>query len=102
MQQEEEDFPRNAHGVVQYPKGDVRRIFVLIAAIDLLRRPTITELEQYTGWNRGSINRDISKISVQFDVSIVKQDGAYRILDWGQVLRREGVKKSLTGLHDAN
>lgn len=92
-----ENYPTNEHGVVQYPKGDIRRWFVLLAAIDYLERPTITSLSEYTGWNKGSIQRDMSKIEEQLQVVVDKNDSIFEIKDWGNLINPEGLKMCLTG-----
>lgn len=92
-----QDYPRNAHGVIQYPKGDARRLFVLIAAIDELEKPTLTSLAEFTGWNKGSIDRDIPGIETQYGVVIEKSDAVFSIKDWGKLLNKNEVKKILRG-----
>ena len=92
-----QDYPRNAHGVIQYPKGDARRLFVLIAAIEELEKPTLTSLAEFTGWNKGSIDRDIPSIEAQYGVVIEKNDAVFSIKDWGKLLNKNEVKKILRG-----
>ena len=36
------NYPKNHFGVPQYPENDARRLFVLLSAIDLLERPTVS------------------------------------------------------------
>lgn len=90
-------LPKNEHGVTQYPKGDARRLFVLLAAIDMLERPTISSLAAYTGHNKGTIPSDVEKLCEQFGVGIVKKDAVYSIQSWGDLLRKEVVSRFLEG-----
>lgn len=87
----------NAYGVPQYPKGDARRLLVLLAAIDALPRATITTLATRTGLNKGTIAIDIGKLRSQYGVEIDFRDHAYEIRDWGSLLRRSGVNQLLKG-----
>lgn len=88
---------KNKHGVVQYPKGDVRRLFVLLASIDKLERPTMTTLAEFTGHSKGNIDHDVQKISEQLSVKIVKDGPVYRIVDWGDIVKKTGVKRVFKG-----
>lgn len=86
---------KNKHGVVQYPKGDVRRLFVLLASIDKLERPTLTSLAEFTGHSKGNIDHDVQKICEQLCVKIVKDGPVYSIVDWGDIVKKTGVKRAL-------
>ena len=88
---------KNEHGVPQYPKADARRLFVLLAAIDSLERATLTTLSNFTGHNKGTIDADIAKLNEQYGVSITKEDAVYRIESWGDLLKKNAVKKFLIG-----
>lgn len=83
--------------VTQYPKGDARRLFVILAAIDSLERPTLTTLVACTGHNKGTIPGDIDKLREQFGVDIVKDGAVYGVKSWGDLLKKNGVKKLLRG-----
>ena len=83
--------PLNNHGVPQYPKGDARRLFVLLAAIERLQRPTLTTIADYTNHNKGTISADILKLRTQYGV-IVEQNGpVFCIRDWGDLLHKNTV-----------
>lgn len=86
---------QNEHGVPQYPKSDARRLFVLLAAIERLPRPTLTTLAAYTGHNKGTIHRDIVKLAEQYGVKIVKTGPVYRLSDWGPILSPSGIREHL-------
>lgn len=76
----------------QFPKGDARRLFALLAAIEALERPTLTTLADFTGHNKGTISADIEKLCEQYGAKIVKEDAVFRIISWGNVLKKAGVK----------
>lgn len=81
--------------MTQFPKGDARRLFSLLLAIDVLERPTLTTLANYTGHNKGTIPADIEKLCKQYGVKIVKEDAIFRLESWGDVLKKTGVKNIL-------
>lgn len=87
------DYPTNKYGVVQFPKGDIRRWFVLLAAIDHLEHATLTSLADFTGWNKGSIKRDLPKVEDQLGIVIEKKGAAYSIVSWGDLVSKKGIKK---------
>jgi hypothetical protein len=87
----------NAHGVPQYPKADARRLFVLLAAIDRLERPTLTSLADFTGHNKGTIDADVARLAEQYGVVVAKTGPVYSIEYWGEILKKAGVKKVLQG-----
>lgn len=91
---------KNDQGVAQYPKGDARRLFVLLAAIDFLQRPTLNSISTYTGHNKGTIDHDVERLTEQFGVVISKTDMVYTVLSWGGLLTKDYVKKVLHGIGD--
>lgn len=88
-------FIKNEFGVPQYPDGDARRLFVLLAAIDLLERPTISAIADLTSLHRDTIATDIAVLHEQYGVTLHKLGEVYRIESWGDVLKKQGVKKFL-------
>jgi hypothetical protein len=88
-------FTRNDFGVPQYPDDDARRLFVLLAAIDLLERPAISAIADFTSQDRDRIDADIIKLNEQYGVTLHKIGDVYRIESWGDVLKKQGVKKFL-------
>jgi len=83
--------------IIQYSKGDVRRMLVIAASIERLGNPTLLELVKFTGHNKGTIPADIEKLKEQLHVEIIKNDTRYSIRDWGDILKKNGVKKVLKG-----
>ncbi|HCE10894.1 MAG TPA: hypothetical protein DIT28_10580 [Oxalobacteraceae bacterium] len=88
-------FTRNEFGVPQYPEHDARRLFVLLSAIDLLERPTLSAIADLTSHERNTIEPDLQKLQEQFGVVLHKTGTVYRIESWGDVLNKEGVRKYL-------
>jgi hypothetical protein len=91
------EFKLNEYGVPQYPKGDARRLFVVLAAIEHLERPTITTIAAYTGHNKGTIDADVAKLREQYGVEIERESAVFVIRSWGDVLKKVGVKRHLIG-----
>ncbi|PCE30348.1 hypothetical protein [Burkholderia ubonensis] len=91
------EFEVNEYGVPQYPKGDARRLFVVLAAIEHLERPTITTLAAFTGHNKGTIDADVMKLREQYGVEIDREGAVFVVRSWGDVLKKGGVKKHLQG-----
>ncbi|TFV94008.1 hypothetical protein E4K72_18505 [Oxalobacteraceae bacterium OM1] len=86
---------RNHFGVPQYPEHDARRLFVLLSAIDLLERPTVSAIADLTGHEREEVDAGVQALREQFGVVLHKVGEIYRIESWGDVLREEGVKRFL-------
>ena len=88
-------FPRNHFGVPQYPGHDARRLFVLLSAIDLLERPTVSAIADLTGHDRETIDAEVQRLREEFGVVLHKIGDIYRIESWGEVLKKNGVKRYL-------
>lgn len=86
---------KNDFGVVQYPGDDVRRLFVLLSALDLLERPTLATIADLTSLHPETIDDDIERLGEQFGVQIHKLGSVYRIESWGDILKKEGVLRCL-------
>lgn len=88
-------YPTNQFGVPQYPDNDARRLFVLLSAIDLLERPTVSAIADLTSHDRETVDADIQRLREQFGVVLHKVGEIYRIESWGDVLKSDGVKRYL-------
>jgi hypothetical protein len=88
-------FKKNEFGVVQYPDDDIRRLFVLLSALELLERPTLAAVADLTNLNPETVDDDIERLQDQFGVQIHKLGNVYRIESWGDVLKKNGVLKRL-------
>ena len=85
------NYQKNQFGVPQYPDNDARRL----SAIDLLERPTASAIADLTSLDKETIDDDISKLRDQYGVMLHKVGEVYRIDSWGEVLKKNGVKKYL-------
>ncbi|WP_136415645.1 MULTISPECIES: hypothetical protein [Oxalobacteraceae] len=88
-------YPTNQFGVPQYPDHDARRLFVLLSAIDLLERPTVSAIADLTSHDKETVDADIQRLREQFGVVLHKVGDIYRIESWGDVLKSDGVKRYL-------
>lgn len=89
------NLTKNQFGVPQYPESDARRLFVLLAAIDLLERPTLSAIADLTSLPRDAIEVGILVLQQQYGVHLIRTGEVYRIESWGDVLRRDGVMRHL-------
>jgi DNA-binding IclR family transcriptional regulator len=79
-----------------YPKGDLRRMLVVLAAIAELRpRATVVRIALRTGLDRHTVSGLIDQAIEQAGVKIAKNGSSYRITAWGLVIRRDGAKAAL-------
>lgn len=86
---------KNQFGVPQYPPHDARRLFVLLSAIELLERPTVSALADLTGFDRESIENDVARLREEFGVVLARVGEVYHIESWGEVLKKNGVRRAL-------
>jgi len=86
----------NEHGVPQYPKGHTGRLLVTLAAIDKLERPTATSVAALTGLSKGKIDDYVYALNSELGMTITKEGPEYRIDNWGELLKKMGVRKCLT------
>ena len=86
---------KNDFGIPQYPDGDARRLFILLAAIDLLERPTISAIADLTSLDRKTIEAQVARLQEEFGVHLHKTGEVYRLESWGEVLKKAGVKEYL-------
>ena len=84
-----------------YPKGDLRRMLGVLAAIDTPAGATLVQIAARTGLDKKSVTSLIAQAMEQAYVSVEKEGPTYRIADWGEILNRKGVKKVLTGAFNA-
>ncbi|HYD78494.1 MAG TPA: hypothetical protein VEC06_01695 [Paucimonas sp.] len=86
---------KNHFGVPQYPENDARRLFVLLAAINLLERPTVSAIADLTSLPREAIDIGMRVLQQQYGVHLIRTGEVYRIESWGDLLKKEGVMKHL-------
>jgi hypothetical protein len=89
-------FGKNQFGVPQFPGDDARRLLVLLAAIDLLERPTTSAIADLTSFDKDSVDDQVNMLREQFGVVLHKVGEVYHIESWGDLLKQEGVRKLIT------
>lgn len=83
--------------VVSYPKGDLRRMLSVLAAIDSLPEPTLLKIAKRTGLDKKSVTHLITQASEQAGVKISKAGPVYKLDDWGFIIQSAGAKMVLAG-----
>lgn len=89
------NLQKNQFGVPQYPQSDARHLFVLLGALDLLERPTISAISDLTSLDKDAIEIGMKVLQQQYGVDIQKLGEVYRIESWGNILNRQGVVRHL-------
>jgi hypothetical protein len=87
--------------VPDYPKRDLRRMLVVLAAIDTIEEATLVKIARLTGIDKKTVFNLIEKARTQAGVVIEKNDSVYVIESWGPVIKRTGARLALTGGLDA-
>jgi len=85
----------NQFGVPQYPDSDARHLFVLLAAINLLERPTIPAVADLTSMPRSTIETGLRILQQQYGIRFVRSGEVIHVDDWGNLLREDGVMRCL-------
>lgn len=89
------NLQKNQFGVPQYPQSDARHLFVLLGALDLLERPTLSAISDLTSLDKDAIEIGMKVLQQQYGVDIQKLGEVYRIESWGNILNRQGVVRHL-------
>lgn len=84
-----------------YPKGDLRRMLVVLAAIDSVSPATLVRIAERTGLDKKTVINLIEQARSQAGVVITKNGPEYQIDDWGPVINEEGALMCLTGALNA-
>jgi hypothetical protein len=85
----------------QYPKGDLRRMLAVLAAIDSMQPATLVKLVERTGIDKKTVTNLIGQAREQAGVIVDKSGVAYSITEWGPVIKRNGARMCLTGALNA-
>lgn len=80
-----------------YPKGDLRRMLAVLAAIDSLDNPTLVRIVARTGIDKKTVTHLIEQARVQAGVEIDKNGPVYQLVEWGPVIKKTGARLALTG-----
>lgn len=83
---------------IYYPKGDLRRMLAVLAAIDRLgERATLVNLAMFTGLDKKTVGDLVLKAIDQAGVTVFKDGSRYWIEDWGPVFKRDGAQQAMRG-----
>lgn len=78
--------------IVNYPKGDLRRMLTVLAAIDSMPDATSVKVAAKTGLDKKTVTHLIVQAREQAGVNITKNGPVYALEDWGPVIKQEGAK----------
>jgi hypothetical protein len=85
----------------KYPKGDLRRMLVVLGAIHEADGATLVQIVARTGLDKKTVSDLIAKAQDQAGVQIEKVGAKYNILNIGPVFKLSGCKMALTGALNA-
>ncbi len=75
-----------------YPKGDLRRTLMVLAAVEAEPGITITRIATQTGLARKTVQDLIEQAVEQAAVVIVKRGSGYSLSGWGPVFKAAGAR----------
>ncbi|TCV51370.1 hypothetical protein [Pseudomonas sp. 460] len=82
---------------VSYPKGDLRRMLSVLAAIDSIPDATLVMIKNATGLDSKTVINLIAQAGDQAGVQVAKTGPVYTLEDWGPIFKRAGAKMVLAG-----
>lgn len=84
-----------------YPKGDLRRMLMVLGALQEAGGATITQIVKRTGLDKKTVSDLIVKAQEQAGVQVLKEGSRYSIESLGPVFKASGCKLALTGALNA-
>lgn len=84
----------------KYNKGDLRRMLVVLGAIEESDGATLVQIAARTGLDNKTVSDLIVKAQEQADVNIDKSGATYRITSIGPVFKKSGLAMALSGPPD--
>lgn len=95
--------PKGLHVIepISYPKGDLRRMLLVLGAIDSIPEATLVKIVARTGLDKKTVTNLIQHATEQARVCIEKTGSVYAITSWGPVIKSAGAKMALTGALNA-
>lgn len=82
---------------INYAKGDLRRMLVVLSAVDALDNATMVTIGKHVGLDKRTVVHLLEQASTQAGVQIDKQGAIYRIVEWGPLLNKGGAQLAVTG-----
>lgn len=86
---------------VRYPKGDLRRMLVVLGALNEAGTATLVQIVARTGLDNKTVSDLIVKAQLQAGVVVEKSGANYRIIALGPVFKKTGLHLALTGALDS-
>lgn len=77
--------------MASYPKGDLRRMLVVLGAIHQCGEATLVQIVARTGLDNKTVSDLIAKAQEQAGVIMEKSGSSYRITSLGPVLKKNGL-----------
>jgi hypothetical protein len=90
----------DAHDSSPYPKRDFRRLAAVLQAIYALKEATLVRIVAKTGLDKRSVTRLVAA-APQVGVTVKKDGAIYKVIDWGPVIKPDGLEALLTGAFKA-
>lgn len=85
------------NNIQDYAKGDLRRMLLVLAAIDTMATPTSVSIGKHTGLDKRTVMHLIGQAVCQAGVRIDKQGAVYSLVDWGPLLNKAGAHLAAQG-----
>lgn len=95
-------MPIDDNDVPKYPRGDLRRMLTVLAAIDAITDATLVKVVARTGIDKKTVTMLVKQAAAQAGVRIEKDGPVYRLVDWGPVLKKSGARMALNGVLGAD
>lgn len=82
---------------MRYPKGDLRRMLAVLAAIDLIPDASLVKIAVRTGLDKKTVTHLVEQAREQAGVIVTKTGPVYALESWGPVIQRSGALQALRG-----
>lgn len=86
---------------MRYPKGDLRRMLAVLAAIDLIPDASLVKIAARTGLDKKTVTHLVEQAREQAGVIVTKTGPVYALESWGPVIQRSGALQALQGAIEA-
>lgn len=86
--------------IISYPKGDLRRMLLVLGVIDATTEATLVKIAAKSGLDK-TVSNLIHHAAEQAHVSIEKSGPVYTIASWGPIIKKSGARMALTGALNA-
>ena len=83
--------------IATYPKGDLRRMLAVLAAIEATPDATLVKVAARTGLDKKTVTHLVAQAGEQAGVTLTKTGPIYTLDDWGPVFNPAGAHQALAG-----